>query len=310
VTVATVDSEPLDRLRRDFHLERFVDHLRFERGLSDRTLEAYVHDVTRLAVFLAAGGRRDPSAATGADLRAFVVRLKDLGLAPASIGRNISATKTYFSFLVAENLVTSDPSERLQAPKGWRRLPEVLTIAEVERLIEAADLAHPLAWRDRALIETMYGSGLRVSEAVDLQVRSVDLEGEVAVVYGKGAKERLVPIGRRAKGALELYFREIRPRLERGKGDGRVFLNARGSPISRMGIWKILRGHAESAGIEKPISPHTLRHSFATHLLEGGADLTAVQEMLGHADISTTQVYTHVDRRYLSEVHRSFHPRA
>ncbi|MEX2584481.1 MAG: site-specific tyrosine recombinase XerD [Gemmatimonadota bacterium] len=299
-----------DRLRRDFQLPRFLDHLRFERGVSDRTLEAYDHDVVRLAAFLRAAGRNGPEDATVADLRAFIMRLKDLGLAPTSIARNISAFRTYFGFLVAEALVAADPSERIQTPKGWRSLPEVLTPVEVERLLESPDLSHPLAWRDRALLEFMYASGVRVSELLGLKIRELALDEGVAVVHGKGGKERMVPIGRRAVGALSLYLRETRPRLEKGRGEGRVFLNARGTPLSRMGIWKILRGHVEQAGIDKPVSPHTLRHSFATHLLEGGADLMAVQEMLGHADISTTQIYTHVDRRYLAEVHRSFHPRA
>ena len=160
------------------------------------------------------------------------------------------------------------------------------------------------------MLEFAYASGVRVSELIELQLRDLNLAEEFASVFGKGSKERLVPVGRRALGALSIYLRETRPRLERGKGQGRVFLNARGGPLSRMGVWKILRQHVETAGIEKPVSPHTLRHSFATHLLEGGADLMAVQEMLGHADISTTQIYTHVDRRYLAEVHRSFHPRA
>jgi integrase/recombinase XerD len=151
---------------------------------------------------------------------------------------------------------------------------------------------------------------VRVSEVIGLELRHLKLDDEVAIVHGKGSKERLVPIGSSAIGALSLYLREVRPRIEKGKGQGRVFLNARGAPLTRMGVWKILRGHVESAGIEKPVSPHTLRHSFATHLLEGGADLTAVQDMLGHADISTTQIYTHVDRRYLAQVHRQFHPRA
>jgi integrase/recombinase XerD len=299
-----------DRIRRAFHLERFLDFLRFERGVADRTLSAYEHDVTRLAVFLAAMGRGDAGEATTADLRAFIHRLKDLGLAASSISRNISAFRTYFGFLVAESLVTSDPSERIQPPRGWRTLPEVLSPEEVGRVLEAPDLAHPLAWRDRALLEFMYGSGVRVSEAVDLPIRHLLLDDEIALVQGKGSKERIVPVGRRAAGALALYLREVRPRLEKGKGQGRVFLNATGRPLTRMGVWKILRKHVQAAGLEKPVSPHTLRHSFATHLLEGGADLAAVQEMLGHADISTTQIYTHVDRRYLAEVHRTFHPRA
>jgi integrase/recombinase XerD len=299
----------VEAVRRDFHVALFLDHLRFERGLSERTLAAYEHDVLRLAGFLRARGREGPGAASTADLRAFQLALKDTGLAPTSIGRNLSAVRGYFAFLVGENLIVTDPSERLQTPKAWRTLPEVLTVDEVERLIEGVDLAHPLAWRDRALLEFAYASGVRVSELIDLEIRNLSLDEEFALVFGKGAKERLVPVGRRAIGALSIYLRETRPRLEHGEGKGRVFLNARGKPLTRMGVWKILRQHVERAGIEKPVSPHTLRHSFATHLLEGGADLVAVQEMLGHADISTTQIYTHVDRRYLAEVHRSFHPR-
>jgi len=299
-----------DRLQRDYQLPRFIDHLRFERGVADLTLSAYLHDVTRLAVFLRGAGRASATDATAADLRSFVLRLKDLGLAPTSIARNISAVKTYFAFLLEEDLVVADPSERIQAPRGWRNLPEVLTVDEVVRLLEAPDLSRPLAWRDRALLEFMYASGVRVSEAIGLEIRNLSLGEEIALVRGKGSKQRMVPIGRRAVGAVSLYLRETRPRLEKGRGAGRVFLNARGGPLTRMGIWKILRGHVETVGIHKPVSPHTLRHSFATHLLEGGADLLAVQEMLGHADISTTQIYTHVDRRYLAEVHRSFHPRA
>jgi integrase/recombinase XerD len=301
---------PKNEPTRAFHVPAFMDHLRFERGLSEQTLSAYEHDVVRLAAFLRRRGRQGPAAVDTADLRAFILELKDLGLAASSIGRNVSAIRTYFSFLLGENVVVADPSDRLQTPKGWRSLPEVLTVAEIEKLLETPDLAHPLAWRDRAMLEFAYASGVRVSELVQLPIRQLSLDEGIAMVFGKGAKERLVPIGRRAVGALSLYLREVRPKLERGKGEGKVFLNARGRPLTRMGVWKILRQHVEQAGITKPVSPHTLRHSFATHLLEGGADLVAVQEMLGHADIATTQIYTHIDRRYLAEVHRSFHPRA
>lgn len=300
---------PTEAELRPFAIEPFVDHLRFERGLSELTLTAYRHDIVRLASFARRLGRAAPGEITAADLRRFVLELKDLGLAASSIARNLSAIRTYFGFLAAENLVVSDPSERLEPPRGWRTLPVVLSVAEVESLLNAPDLGAPLAWRDRALLEFMYASGVRVSELVALELRHLALDDGYAVVFGKGAKERLVPIGRRAVGTLAIYLRETRPKLEQGRGEGRVFLNARGRPLTRMGVWKILRAHVERAGIEKPVSPHTLRHSFATHLLEGGADLAAVQEMLGHADISTTQVYTHVDRRYLAEVHRSFHPR-
>lgn len=303
------DGVAADELARAFHLPGFLDHARFERGLSEQTLAAYGHDITRLVDYLGRREHTSPGGVNTADLRRFLHELKDLGLSPSSVARNLSAIRTYFGFLLGENLVVADPSERLATPRGWKTLPEVLTVAEVERLLEAPDLAHPLAWRDRAMLEFAYASGVRVSELIDLPIRHLSLEEEYALVFGKGSKERIVPIGRRAVGALSLYLREVRPRLEKGRGEGRVFLNARGGPLTRMGVWKILRGHVERAGITRKVSPHTLRHSFATHLLEGGADLVAVQEMLGHADVSTTQIYTHVDRRYLAEVHRSFHPR-
>lgn len=305
--VATSAEKPAAPLA--FAVEPFLDHLRFERGLSDRTLEAYAHDITRMAVFARAQGRSGPRDVTTADLRTFMLLLKDLGLEPSSIARNVAAIRTYFRFLLGENLVVADPSERIDTPKGWKKLPDVLSVDEVGTLMEAPDLSRPLAWRDRAMLEFAYASGVRVSELTDLRLRNLHLDEEFASVLGKGGKERLVPIGRRAVGAMAIYLRETRPRLDRGKSDGRVFLNARGGPLTRMGVWKILRQHVESAGIEKHVSPHTLRHSFATHLLEGGADLVAVQEMLGHADISTTQIYTHVDRSFLRQTHRSFHPR-
>ena len=308
--MSTEEGDEADAVARRFHIPAFIDHLRFERGLADPTLEAYRRDVVRLAAFLRDRSRAGPAGVSTADLRTFIHHLKDLGLAPTSVARNLSAIRTYFGFLLAENLAVSDPSERLQAPKGWRTLPEVLSVQEVERLLETPDLAHPLAWRDRAMLEFAYASGVRVTELVELALQRLSLEEGYALVLGKGSKERIVPMGRRAVAALSLYLREVRPRLERGRGQGRVFLNARGGPLTRMGVWKILRRHVEAAGIERRVSPHTLRHSFATHLLEGGADLVAVQELLGHADISTTQVYTHVDRQYLAEVHRSFHPRA
>jgi integrase/recombinase XerD len=294
---------------RAFHLPRFADYLRFERGHSERTLDAYERDVGRLAEFMAARGRSAPGAIVPRDLRDFVLHLKDLGLAPASIARNVAAVRTYFRFLVEEGLAETDPSERMEPPRRWRTLPEVLSAEEVGRLVEAPDLSHPLAWRDRAMLEFAYASGVRVSELAGLGLTDLVLEEGFSRVLGKGSKERLVPIGRKAVGALSIYLRETRPRLDRGRSEGRVFLNARGGPLSRMGIWKILRGHVEAVGIEKRVTPHTLRHTFATHLLEGGADLAAVQEMLGHADIATTQIYTHVDRTYLNEVHRRYHPR-
>lgn len=293
-----------------FQLDRFGDYLTLELGTSPLTLEAYRRDVERLVDFARTKSAATPADVTSKLLREFIYHLKDIGLAPSSIRRNISGVRTYFRFLLADGVVVRDPSERLETPKRWRTLPEVLSVAEVTKLIAAPTLDDSMAFRDRAMLELAYGAGLRVSEWITLGVRDVLMEDKLLRVFGKGSKERLVPIGRSAIGAVATYIRELRPKLEKGQGKGVLFLNARGSPLTRMGAWKILRRYVERAGIEKPVSPHTLRHSFATHLLEGGADLRAVQEMLGHADISTTQIYTHVDREYLRKVHKQFHPRA
>jgi integrase/recombinase XerD len=294
---------------RAFLLERFQEYLALEDGASPRTLEAYGRDLERMTVWCSARAVASPAVLTPALLRDFVYHLKDIGLSPASIRRSVSAMRTYFKFMIGEGQMQSDPSERLETPRKWRTLPEVLTVEEVGRVLGAISLDEPLVFRDRAMLELAYGAGLRVSEWIDLGVQDLMLDDGVLRVFGKGSKERLVPIGRTAIGAVGMYLRELRPRLERGEGKGRLFLNARGKPLSRMGAWKILRKYVQLAGIEKHVSPHTLRHSFATHLLEGGADLRAVQEMLGHADISTTQIYTHVDREYLRSVHKQFHPR-
>jgi integrase/recombinase XerD len=293
-----------------FQLDRFGDFLTLEEGTSPRTLEAYRRDLERLVDYARAKGVLTPGEVNARLLRDFVYQLKDLGLAPASIRRNISAVRTYFRFLLADGVVVKDPSERLETPKRWRTLPEVLSVDEVERLLSAPHLDQPLAFRDRAMLELAYGAGLRVSEWITLGTKDVLFEEMLVRVFGKGSKERLVPIGRKAIGAVATYARELRPRLEKGEGKGVLLLNANGRPLTRMGAWKILKGHVEAAGIAKHVTPHTLRHSFATHLLEGGADLRAVQEMLGHADISTTQIYTHVDREYLRQVHKQFHPRS
>lgn len=294
---------------RIFHLDRFIDHLVVERGLSPRTIEAYRHDLETFASAMAGRGVHEPAHAGPADLREFVYDLKDRGLAPASIRRRLSAIRTYYRFLLAEGLVSNDPTERVELPRAWRRLPDALSRSDVEKLLDAPDPAHPLFWRDKALLEFAYAAGVRVSELTSLRVRDLVLEDGLAMVTGKGSKERVVPVGRAAVRSVATYLREVRPGLVRS-GEGAVFLNARGRPLSRMGVWKILRKHVDRAGIRKRVTPHTLRHSFATHLLEGGADLAAVQEMLGHADISTTQIYTHVEREYLREVHRRHHPRA
>ena len=244
-------------------------------------------------------GARGPADVTPRQLREWVFALKDAGLAPTSIRRAQSAVRTYYAFLVADGAVSSDPTDRLESPKVDRKLPDFLTLDEIERLLDAPDETKPLHWRDRAILEVLYASGVRVSELVELPISALDLEEGLATVVGKGSKERLVPIGAPARRALERYLRDVRPTLDRGKGAGRVFLNKRGRPLRREAVWTVVGEAARRAGIAKHVSPHTLRHTFATHLVEGGADLAAVQELLGHADISTTQIYTHLDRDYL-----------
>jgi integrase/recombinase XerD len=300
-----------DTKQRDvFHLEEFRDYLQFERGVSPRTLDAYGRDLQRLVEYAQRRSIDDVAALTSAQLREFVYELKDRGLQATSIRRTLSAIRTYFAFLLAEEHVTTDPTEQVDMPKAWRRLPGVLSREDVESILEAPEINDKLYWRDKALLEFAYASGVRVSELASLKVRDVDLNEGVATVFGKGAKERVVPIGRSAQRALDIYLRELRPALAHRETEGVVFLNAQGRPLTRMGIWKILRKHVTRAGVKKRVTPHTLRHCFATHLLEGGADLAAVQEMLGHSDISTTQIYTHVDREYLRDVHRKYHPRS
>jgi integrase/recombinase XerD len=292
-----------------FRIGGFLDYLSLEHGAAALTGEAYERDVTRFATYAVAKGLGGPVDATPRQLRDFVYHLKDLGLAPTSIRRSTSALRTYYRYLLAEGVVTRDPSDRLESPRAWRTLPDVLSVEEIATIIQRTSLDKPLAFRDRTLFELAYGAGLRVSELITLEVAHVLWTDGLVRVFGKGGKERLVPIGRGAVGATAVYLRELRPRLDKGHGRGVLLLNARGMPLSRMGAWKIVQDGVARAGITKHVSPHTLRHSFATHLLEGGADLRAVQEMLGHADISTTQIYTHVDREYLRSVHKQYHPR-
>jgi integrase/recombinase XerD len=290
-------------------LEPFLDHLTFERGLAPRSVAAYKRDLERFLRYLEDRGTTGPELVEGATLRDYTFNLKDAGLAATSIRRAQSALRTYFGFLLGEGVLDDDPTERLESPRVWRRLPDVLSRDDVARLVESPPEGHALHWRDRAILELLYATGMRVSELVELPVRALDLDERVALVFGKGSKERLVPVGGPAARAVERYLRDVRPKLDRGRGAGRVFLNARGGSLSRQSVWTLVREAARRVGIEARVSPHTLRHSFATHLLEGGADLAAVQELLGHADISTTQIYTHLDREYLRETHRKHHPR-
>ena len=298
-----------ERAARDFQLEGFRDFLALEAGHSENTVEAYLRDLQRMAEFAASKGVRDPGQVTRTLLRDFVYLLKDLGLSAATIRREVSAIRTYYAFQVGEGRVPADPSDRLESPRRGRVLPDTLTVRDVDALLAAPHVDQPLAWRDRTLLELGYGAGLRVSELCGLLLTDLQLTDNLVRVFGKGGKERLVPIGRSVIGAVAVYVHQLRPELDRGKSGGRLLLNARGQPLSRVGAWGIVKRAAERAGITKRVTPHTLRHSFATHLLEGGADLRAVQEMLGHADLSTTQIYTHVDREYLRSVHKQYHPR-
>ena len=296
-------------LERVFLLELFQDYLALEAGHSRNTIESYLRDLRRFVAFAGQKGARDPGAVSRKTLREFVFALKDLGLSAATIRRQVSAIRTYYGYLLGEGKVEADPSDRLEMPRRGRKLPDTLSVAEVESLLAAPQVDEPLAWRDRALLELAYGAGLRVSELCGLKVTDLLMAEGLVRVFGKGSKERLVPIGRKVIGAVSVYLHQVRPELDRGKTRERVLLNRRGEPLSRVGAWGVVKRRAKEAGIRKRVTTHTLRHSFATHLLEGGADLRAVQEMLGHADLSTTQIYTHVDREYLRSVHRQFHPR-
>ncbi|MBK9691507.1 MAG: site-specific tyrosine recombinase XerD [Gemmatimonadetes bacterium] len=294
---------------RAFLLELFRDYLALEAGHSANTVESYLRDLTRFVGWLDQRGVAGPALVTRTLVREFIFALKDLGLSAATIRRQASAIRTYYGFLIAEGRVEQDPSDRLEMPRRGRRLPDTLSVAEMEAMLAAPDADAPLAWRDRALLELGYGAGLRVSELCGLTMPDLLLAEGLVRVLGKGSKQRLVPVGRSVIGAVSVYLHQVRPGLDHGASRDRVLLNARGAPLSRVGAWGIVKRLARVAGIRKRVTTHTLRHSFATHLLEGGADLRAVQEMLGHADLSTTQIYTHVDREYLRSVHRQFHPR-
>ena len=298
-----------DEAARAFRLEPFRDYLSFERGLAARTVDAYVRDITAFVSFILERGGSGPADPGYRELRDYVARLAERGRARSTVSRAVSSLRGYFRFLLEEEVIETDPSERLESPGSDRSLPDVLSVSEIEALLAAVTPDRTHAYRDRAILEVLYGCGLRVSELCGLLTRDLDLAERLVRVLGKGSRERLVPLGADAGHALRRYLRESRPRLDRGASEGLVFLNRSGRPLSRMGVWKILRQYVERAGIPRRVTPHTLRHSFATHLLEGGADLASVQEMLGHADISTTEIYTHVDRSHLKQVHRTHHPR-
>lgn len=295
-----------------FLTERFEDYLRFERGLSSKTTSAYATDILQFVAYLDSTGLESPQGVEVTDLRQFIYKLKQDGRAASSIRRKISALRSYFGFLQAEGIIDGDPSDLLEGPKARRALPSVLSEPEVESLLDSMPDTDPLTLRDRAILEFMYATGVRISELIGLRLRDLDLEERLVRVVGKGSKERIIPFGVVALDALRVYLHESRPVLAgaRRESSGTLFISRRGRALSRKGAWEIVRRRVQAAGITRDVTPHTLRHTFATHLLQGGADIAAVQEMLGHADISTTQIYTHLDRSYLSDVHRKYHPRA
>jgi integrase/recombinase XerD len=291
-------------------LDQFLNHLSVERGLSANTIESYRRDLGAYLKFLREKKVGSVGAITVEHVTGFIARLSRKGLAANSIARKLSSLRGFHKFLVAEGYCDVDPTGALEAPKQWRKLPGVLSVKEVERLLDQPGQDTPLGTRDKAILEFLYATGVRISELIYIKRKNLLSEVELVRVMGKGQKERIVPIGQEAIISVQRYLREVRPRLAGEQSEDVLFLNNRGGPFSRMGLWKLLRKYVNRAGITKRVSPHTLRHSFATHLLEGGADLRAVQEMLGHADISTTQIYTHLDREYIKQEHRDYHPRS
>jgi integrase/recombinase XerD len=289
--------------------KEYLDHLRVERGLAQNTLMAYERDLARLARFSVAK-RRDVLRLRQADLSEFIAGLREQGLGPRSAARCVHAVRGLYRFGVREGRIEVDPMENLRAPKVFRALPRYLTPTQIETLLEAPDTDTPLGLRDRAILEVMYATGLRASEVISLSAEDVDLNIGLLRCIGKGNKERLVPVGREARKWIVRYLDEARAKLLRHQSTRTLFLNHRGGRLSRMGLWGIVRRHALVAGVARGLTPHVLRHSFATHLLERGADLRALQAMLGHADISTTQIYTHVTRERLRRIYDEFHPRA
>jgi integrase/recombinase XerD len=291
-------------------IAEYLDHLRVERGLAENSLVAYGHDLGRLAAY-ARERRKNVLDLRQRDLTDFISRLREGGLSARSTARAVHALRGMYRFGLREGRITVDPMENLKAPRSSQALPRYLTSAQVDTLLAAPDVARPLGLRDRAILEVLYATGLRVSELIGLRPQDLDLEVGVLTCFGKGRKERLVPLGRTARKWVERYLSEVRDSLGSQREVGpELFLNQRGGRLSRMGLWGIVRRHAVTAGVERTLTPHVLRHSFATHLLERGADLRALQAMLGHADISTTQIYTHVTRERLRKVYDQYHPRA
>lgn len=290
----------------------FKTYLRLERSLSANTISSYLQDIAKLQEYISENDNIKNIQDIGVeDLKGFILWANLKGWRASSHARTLSGIKAFFRYLVLEDLITQDPSELIQSPKLHRKLPDTLTLLEINNLIEAIDLSKPEGMRNKAMLEILYGCGLRVSELVGLRVSNLFLNLDMIKVLGKGDKERLVPIGSEAVKYLKIWLNEVRVHLKiKANQEDFVFLNRRGSPLSRVMVFLIIKDLADKIGLKKKISPHTFRHSFATHLIEGGADLRAVQEMLGHESITTTEIYTHLDKEYLRSTILQYHPRS
>ncbi len=291
----------------------FVSYLKLERSLADNSVEAYAHDVAKLRDYLSLASQPavEPNAVSEAHISDMLVWLGDLGLSAASQARILSGLKAFFQYLLLEGLIRIDPTGQINGPRLGRRLPDTLSFPEIEQMLASIDLSTPAGPRDRALLELLYGAGLRVSELVGLRLTDCHFDEGFVRVLGKGDKVRLVPMGPDARHFVTIYVERVRRRQVIKKGsDDLIFLNQRGSGLSRVSVFTMIKRIAQEVGIQKTISPHTFRHSFATHLIEGGADLRAVQQMLGHESITTTEIYTHLDRDYLRQTLTDFHPRS
>jgi len=294
----------------EMFLKEYLAHIKLEKNLSKNTVSSYKNDITAFISYLKNKGKEDPSIISSNDIGGFFKTLNELGLSGSSSARYFSSLKGFFLYLLKNKYILKNPIEKITAPKIAKRLPGVLDVNEIDKILSAPDVDDKLGLRDKAMLELFYACGTRVSELIDLKVNDLFFDDEIIRVFGKGSKERLIPIGSSAIEWVGEYLKKSRPLLmKKSKSENNLFLNSRGSKLSRMGVWKIIDRYVKEAGIEKEVHPHTFRHSFATHLLEGGADLRAVQEMLGHADISTTQIYTHVDRDYIKQIHKQYHPR-
>jgi integrase/recombinase XerD len=291
------------------YIDSFLTMIAVEKGLAKNTVEAYGRDLVRLSEFLVAQSVASWEETQTLHLRSYLSSLRRKGLSARSIGRHAVTVRRFYGFLETEGVINENPVPAFHQAAGGRKLPQTLSAHDVRKLLAQPDPQELLGVRDQAMLELLYATGLRVSELIALQMQQINFQGNFLTVKGKGSKVRAVPFGKWARQKLLDYVNSARRRLSKGRASVFVFINRSGRPLTRQGFWKLIRGHALAAGIEKRVTPHTLRHSFATHLLEGGADLRSVQSMLGHADISTTQIYTHVNGARLKEVHRRHHPR-